>query len=134
MLHRRPKSSRSARRDAIELENDVRRLAYSIAEIAAALRTAEAEIEADARGRIGRLREEAREQLAVLYGRYQNAMRLVSHLVMATEDSRGEIPEAAHRTVKEACTVANAMVARLRRAVPNRGAACCDPEARRRRR
>ena len=84
MSDRRAQISEAVRSDAGDLENEVARLARSVAEIEVTLRSVEAEIEADACERISTLRSEAKQQLAVLRSRHQEVSRLVSQLVTAS--------------------------------------------------
>jgi hypothetical protein len=119
MSDRRANKSEAVRSGAGDLENEVARLARSVAEIEVTLRNVEAEIEADACERIRTLRSEAMQQLAVLRSRHQGASRLVSQLVTAPEGSWSELQREAQRALTEARTVADAIIARLRRAVPD---------------
>ena len=117
MPHRRARVSRAASGDAVGLQEDIARLARVVGELADALRSAERKIEADARERIRRLHEEAREQLAVLYGHHRDATRLVRQLVAARDLSSGEMQHDARQAVSEARAVADSMMARFRQAM-----------------
>jgi hypothetical protein len=111
--------SRAARDGALDLEKDVGELCRAIAEIEIALRRAETEIEADARDQIRMLREDSKEQLGRLYGHYLEAKRLVAQLATAREGSSDDMQRAARRAVREARRIADAMIARCRRAIPD---------------
>ena len=119
MERRGARVSRAARDGAVDLEKDVGGLARAIAEIEIALRRAETEIEADARDRIRMLREDAKEQLGRLYGHHLEAKRLITQLATAREGSSDDMQRAARRAVREARRIADAMIARCRRAIPD---------------
>jgi hypothetical protein len=108
--------SRAARNGAARLEKEVCWLARSVAEIRSAFRSAEARIEACAEERIRTLREDSKEDLAALYDRHQEAKRLVAQLAAASGSSCREIERHARRVVREARTIANAMIERFQRA------------------
>jgi len=118
MPNRRAQSLRAARVGRVDVEKRVERLARSVAEIEVALRRAEARIEADARGRIQMLRKEAHEQLARLSDHQREATHLLWQLSTAAEGSWGDLKQAADRALTEALTVADSMLERFRRAVP----------------
>ena len=119
MSDRRAQISETVRSGAGDLQNEVARLARSVAEIEVTLRSVEAEIEADACERIRTLRSQAKQQLAVLRSRHQRARRLVSQLLTAPESSWNELQREARRALTETRTVADAIIAHLRRAVPD---------------
>ena len=118
MPRRTLRGSRGARDGAAELEKAVADLVRAVADIAVALRRAETEIEAQARDRIRMLREDAKEQLALLYGRFTEAKRLVAELATAYEGSSDSRQRAARRALTDARRIADTMIARCRRAMP----------------
>jgi hypothetical protein len=104
-------------RTAIEVRRGVDELARSVTEIEIALRAAERTIEADARDRIRRLRDEARGQLALLRSYEREAIRIVTRLSAAANGSWGDLDAGANRALKDARKVADAMIKRFRRIV-----------------
>ena len=108
---------RSRRVDAqrIDLRNGVDRLARAIKQIEISLQRVEQEIRTDARDRIRQLRTEAREQLLVLRGYEREAMRILIRLSRAPKGSWGDLERAADRALKEACKIADSIIARCRR-------------------
>jgi hypothetical protein len=116
MPNRCAKPSRAARGRSVDVEKRVDRLGRSVAEIEVALRRAEGKIETDARERIHTLRNEARRQLVVLHGHQREASRLLWRLSTAAEGSWDDLKRAADRKLREAHTVADAMIKRFRSA------------------
>jgi hypothetical protein len=110
-------ASREVRAARAEIAKGVDRLGRSAADVQVALRRAERAIEADARTRIRDLRKEARVQLAVLRKRRQEAARTLGRLSGAAGGSWRDVKKAADRTLTEARTLADSVIARFRRAV-----------------
>jgi len=101
------------------------RLARSVAEVEAALHTAERAIEADARARIQALRKDAVKQLAVVHEYTREASSLLSRLSTASSCSWGDLERAADAVLSQARAVADAMVERIRGAVVDDGDERC---------
>jgi hypothetical protein len=117
MAKKRGTVSREARAARVSIEKGVARVARSMADIQAALRRTERQIETDARDRIRALRKDARAQLAVLRTRRREATRTVQRLSTAAGGSWRDVKKAADRTASDARTVARSVIARFRRAV-----------------
>ncbi len=114
MANARSTMSREARAVHARIEKG---LGQSVADIQAALRTAERRIEADARGRISRLRREARAQLRVLESRRRETSRILGRLSTAAGASWRDVKKSTDRTLREVRAVAKTAVGRFREAV-----------------
>jgi hypothetical protein len=109
--------SREARAARAEIQRGLDHVARSVTEIGVALERAERRIESDARDRIRTLRKEAKAQVAVLRARRREATLTLGRLSTAAGDSWRDVKKAADRTLGDARTTAESVIARFRRAV-----------------
>jgi hypothetical protein len=114
MVKRRRRSRRVVPQ-RIDLRNGVDRLARAIKQIEISLQRVEQEIQTDARDRVHRLRTETREQLLVLRGYEREAMGILIRLSRAPKGSWGDLEQAADRALREACKIADSIIARFPR-------------------
>jgi hypothetical protein len=117
MAKARTVMSRDVRAARVEIEKGLDHVGRSVARIQHALRQAERRIETDARDRIRELRKDARAQLALVKARRREAARTLGRLSTAAGDSWRDVKKAADRTLTDARTVAESVIARFRRAV-----------------
>ncbi len=100
-----------------EIEQGVKHLGKSIAEIRQGLRRAERNIQADARARIRTLRQEAKTQLAGLQTQQREVTRTLRQLASAAEGSWEDVKRSADTVLDQARTVASAVIERFRGAL-----------------
>ena len=113
----RPKLPPEVKAAYAEVQNGVRILGKSIAEIHQDLRKAERRIEADARVRIRALRDEAKTQLRGLEARRHEVVRTLKPLASAAEGSWRDVKQSADVLLAEARTTAASVIERFRRAL-----------------
>lgn len=109
--------SREARAAYGEIQQGVRRLEKSIADIRREVSKAERKIEGAARARIRELRKDARAQLGVLQSRQREATRTLKKLSAAAGESWREIKESADSLLGDARETATSVAERFRRAL-----------------
>ncbi len=95
----------------------MRNLSKSVVEIQNGLRTAEREIEADARKRIGELRREARAQLAALQRKRREVTLSLLGKAPLIESSWDEIKQSADAVLGDARAAASSFASRIRDAI-----------------
>ena len=115
----RPKLPAEVKAAYTEIENGVRSLAKSMAEIHQDLRKAERRIEADARARIRALRDEAKTQLKALEARRQDLSRSLKPLAAAAEGSWRDVKQSADAMLAEGRAMAASVIERFGRALGN---------------
>ena len=109
--------SREARAAYGEIQQGVKHLEKSIAEIQQGLRRAEHKIEADARTRIRELRKDARAQLGILESKQREVTRTLKKVSAAAGESWREIKQSADSLLGDARATATTVVARFRNAL-----------------
>lgn len=117
MARKASKLSPEIRAAYADVEQGVRNLGKSIAEVRQGLRKAERKIEADARARVRALREDAKTQLAGLHSREREVTRTLKSLRAAAEGSWGEVKQTADTILADARVVAESVIARFRNAL-----------------
>jgi hypothetical protein len=117
MANERTTLPREAQVAYAELRKGVAGLGRAIAQAESAFRATERRIEADARQRIRELRREAKGQMSILEGRRREAARILRRLSRAAGGSWHDVKQAGDRTLADARSVADAVVARFRRAL-----------------
>lgn len=109
--------SREARAAYGEIQQGVKHLEKSIAQIQRDARKAERKIESDARAKIGELRKDARTQLAALQSKQREATRILKALSGAAGDAWHDIKHSADAILADAREAAVSVVDRFRRAL-----------------
>jgi predicted nucleic acid-binding Zn-ribbon protein len=109
--------SREARAAYGEIQQGVKDLEKSIAEIQRGLRKAEHKIASDARTRIGALRKDARTQLGVLKSKQRDAARTLKTLSVAAGESWEDIKRSADSFLADARATGASVVERFRSAL-----------------
>ncbi len=112
-----PKLSPEVKAAYAEVQSGVKHLGKAVGEVQRGLRSAERQIEAEARARIQALRKDAREQLAGLKTRQRDLTKTLRGLGAAAQGSWQEVKASADSVLAEARETATSVVDRFRNAL-----------------
>ncbi len=100
-----------------EIQAGLRNLAKSIGEIQRGLRSAERQIQADARKRIAELRREGRAQLGSLQAKGREVATTLKQAVPLAETSWDDLKQSAEAVLGDARAAASSFASRIRDAI-----------------